>query len=39
VNLMYDLARIVDAYGNMFELQPDGNSLDFLAGMIRKKIL
>jgi biotin--protein ligase len=29
----------VDAYGNMFELQPDGNSLDFLAGMIRKKIL
>jgi len=39
MNLMYERARVVDAYGNMFELQPDGNSLDFLAGMIRKKIL
>jgi hypothetical protein len=28
----------VDQYGSVFELHPDGNSLDMMSGMIRKKI-
>jgi len=32
------LLLAVDQYGSVFELHPDGNSLDMMSGMIRKKI-
>ena len=30
--------RAVDSNGQTFELHPDGNSLDFFRGLIRRKL-